>query len=273
MFLNLIIRSFKFTASIHNRTPPYAYVFQIIIIMGDILLIGGMIFALFQTREMIYLITIIATLFSICFGCSLRYLSKIYEKLLLRIISTVLSTHPDWPEFISKEICFGAESRTERNFGLQITLVFFTLTFCLFCPYFYLITKPGITLDHPDLQLIPYFYPSWKTKTLRQHLSKRFFEGLIAFSCMVGYFTFTAFMIYSINNLEVHIRQVNILLNNTIAVQVEKYMTLKRLYTPDRQYIYEDYILKYGGSWKQRYVNSTNEEFKKIIQYHRFIHR
>lgn len=271
MFLDFIIKSFKFTSSIH-KNKIYSYILHISLTIGDILLLGGMIFGIVKTREMVYLSTILAIFICASYACAVRNLSKIYQKLLLQIISTVSATNPNWPEYIDKKISKKAEIQTERNSMVEMILILFMITFCIYCPYFYFITTPGITFDHPDLQIIPSFYPFWETKTFLQHFSKLFFEGLVSVSSMGGFLTFTAFMIYAITNLKTHIREINRLLRYAIAGQIEKYMTLEELQTS--RYTYESYILrKLSENAKREFARSTETEIIKIIKYHQFIHR
>lgn len=243
-------------------------------VVGDILLLGGMVFGMFQTREMIYLSAILATFFCVCFGTGLRNLAKIEEKLLLRIMAKVKATTPDWPSFVDKKLAEKAETQMERNSRLEFMLILVALTFCLYCPYFYFITKPGITWNHPDLQLVPYFYAQWETNTFPQHLSKRCFESLTALSCMVGYLSFTIFTAYAITNLQVHIEEINRLLRNAIMVQVEKYMTLGESHGFRNLDTYDSYIMAdVSEKDKREFAKAINEEFSKIIQYHQFLHR
>lgn len=273
MFLNFIIHSFRLSSSIYEK-KTHTDIFKITIILGDVLLYGGMLFALFQTRDLTYLSSIIAMLFCISFGLGLRYVSKFNEKLLERIMSRILSTYSEWPSFIDKKISQRAETQMEINSKVEITCLFFALTYCLYSPYFYFITKPGITLDHPDLQVVPYFYPFWKTKTLQQHLAKRFFEMLINFSCMVVYLSFTIFIIYAVANVEEHIKEINYLLENGIMTRVRKYMTMEELCNSHDQLICQSYILPNSNQEaKAKFVKSTEDEFTKIIKYQQFIHR
>lgn len=244
---------------------------------GDTLLFGGMISALFQTSELTYLATIVGLIFCAGFSFVLKNLSKIYQGLLLKVMSKVQCTHPDWPNYVDKQITRRAEALMERESGVEIIFLIMAVSVCTYCLYLYLITKPGIALDDPDLEIIPFFHSYWKTKTIKSLVGKRIFEGMISISNIFAYLSCTIFMIYTIFNLEAHIKEVNNLLGDAINNDVEKYMTFGELHWPSKEvsdFKLDCYLIQNSKKFcRQGYEKSIEKQYIKMIKYHQFIHR
>lgn len=271
MFLNILITFYKFTSGTTKNKTQSRTVF-IITLFCMFFQLSGMIFALFQTTDIAYLTVILGFIFCVIFSFSLQILNKINNKLLRQIINRVLCKHPNFPKFLRTEIATQSENQTEQEFGVEIILFMLSCSSCVFYPYLYLIVKPGITFDHPDLQVVPFFYTFWKTDTFLKYIVKSFFEGMISLSTITSYWNYTFFMTYTIINLKTHVGEINILLRDLIDTKVKRFMEMAKFHNGNG----EDDCFIFGNvnhTWKQKYEKSVNREFVKIIYHHQYIHR
>lgn len=241
--------------------------------IGPCLTITGIILSVFATNEIRYLTLILGFMFCVTFGLSLQILFLLHKKLLLQIINRVLGVHLNYPDFIDKSITQAAEKQAEEKSTMEIVLFIWSSSLWMICPYLYLITKPGITLDHPDVQVIPYFYKIWKTNSISSFVIKKCAEFIISAAGLCVYYVFTIFITYTIANLEAHTKEINRQLINIIESEVKKYMKFQEfsssLTQKDSCFIFEHV----ANQKRRKYEKSINEQFAKIITYHNFIHR
>lgn len=235
---------------------------------------GGLIYAVFQATEINYLTTLLGVLSCITFSTALQILSKVYENQLLRITSKLLSTDPHLPNFVDNWITQKSEQQMEEKSGSGFLFLIFSLTVYMVCPQLYHFTKPEITLDHPDLQAIPFFHAYWRTDTFLKYMAKVIFEMFLCSASVISYWNFTTFMIYVVTNLETHIEEIRRLVSQAADENVKKYMSLEQFSMMYSTYKCDCYTFgRAPAKLKHDYEKSIKKEFVKIIKYHQFIHK
>lgn len=242
--------------------------------IGPCFTLTGILLSLFATDEIRHLTQIIGFLFCFAFGSTMQILFIIHRKLLQQIISRILSTHNNYPNFIDKNITKKAERKAEEKSTVDILVYILTSSLWVLCPYLYLFTRPGIRLDHPDVQTIPYYYSMWKTDSILSFTIKKCMEVVASAAGLCTYYAFTVFITYTIHNLEAHSEEINLHLNNIIETHIRKYMKFNELSSTSSAQNCTYFLFERGGyEERKQYEKSIDEQFVKIIVYHNFIHR
>lgn len=193
----------------------------------------------------------------------LLYYSRTRRDLLLNIVNRL---YTNTPNFVRKDISAEAEAFTEAKYWRWAVCYILTNMPDVFAPYVYFFINEEIDFTDPNLMSIPYFLQV-KTDTVWKYLGTNILLAFIFSILILLYWCVTFFVIYVMNNLEHHIKEINVQFKDAL----HRYL---RSYCDHNQGVKLGMNITYKEMKNQKDVDTALEnEFITLIQYQQFIHR